>query len=331
NFQENSTVSVRVARGLNGHLEGLLDETDWSGEFCFVQAADTQFGLISRYIDKADPQPADSPTNRDADIAKEVHLTRRLVSEVNAISPAPRFLIVCGDMIDAFPVAVRDENGEQRREREQRRQRQLRAFADCFRQLRSDIPLVCVCGNHDIGDAPTPESVGIYRQTWGDDYFEFWIGGCQMLVVNSQYYVNSSQVPEEKSAMTRWLMTRLSQGKPAHRILFMHVPPFLTDAHSDADSYFTLPKADRLPLLDACLEAGVSAIFCGHYHRNAGGVYRDKLPVVVTSAVGAQIGNDRHGYRLVNVAKDAVRHSYVDLACEPVNLTNGADGCKACQ
>ena len=88
----------------------------------------------------------------------------------------------------------------------------------------------------------------------------------------------------------------------------------------------------RTRKLEQLWAAGVSKVFCGHYHRsqystvqystvqystvqystlqystvhltaavsrNAGGFYRD-LEVVVTSALGCQLGADTHGMRLV--------------------------------
>lgn len=65
-----------------------------------------------------------------------------------------------------------------------------------LRELDPDIPAVCVCGNHDIGDQPTPVTVQNYRDSFGDDYFVFWVGGVKCIVINSQYYENRSQVNE---------------------------------------------------------------------------------------------------------------------------------------
>ena len=53
-------------------------------------------------------------------------------------------------------------------------------------------------------------------------------------------------------------------------------------------------------------------IFCGHYHRNAGGFYNG-IEQVVTSAIGAQLGNDESGIRIVNVSEDKITHEYVNL------------------
>ncbi|KAH6942876.1 hypothetical protein HPB50_011388 [Hyalomma asiaticum] len=58
--------------------------------------------------------------------------------------------------------------------------------------------------------------------------------------------------------------------------------------------------------------SGVRAIFCGHYHRNAGGFYKD-MEVVVTSAVGAQLGCDTHGLRVVKVGENKIEHQYYAL------------------
>lgn len=55
-------------------------------------------------------------------------------------------------------------------------------------RLHPSIRPICVCGNHDIGNQPTKESIDEYRRDFGDDYFEFWCGGCRFVVVNSQLY-----------------------------------------------------------------------------------------------------------------------------------------------
>ena len=52
--------------------------------------------------------------------------------------------------------------------------------------------------------------------------------------------------------------------------------------------YFNIDLDLRLSMLQKFKSAGVSKIFCGHYHRNAGGWDQD-MELVVTSAVGAQV------------------------------------------
>ena len=55
-------------------------------------------------------------------------------------------------------------------------------------------------------------------------------------------------------------------------------------------------------------------MFCGHYHANAGGFYREDLEVVVTTAVGCQINSGvSHGMRIVRVDRDSVTHHFHTL------------------
>jgi len=76
-----------------------------------------------------------------------------------------------------------------------------------------------------------------------------------------------------------------------------HIPPFINDP-MEHSGYFPLGKEVRLDLLARFSKAGVSHWFCGHYHRNAGGVFlRDgkQLEVIVTGATGANIETDPSG------------------------------------
>uniref|UniRef100_A0A3B3T6K3 Calcineurin-like phosphoesterase domain containing 1 n=1 Tax=Paramormyrops kingsleyae TaxID=1676925 RepID=A0A3B3T6K3_9TELE len=57
---------------------------------------------------------------------------------------------------------------------------------------------------------------------------------------------------------------------------------------------------------------GVKAVFSGHYHRNAGASH-DGLDMVVSSAVGCQLGTDPHGVRIVVVTGDRLVHRYHSL------------------
>ncbi len=62
------------------------------------------------------------------------------VAMINAMKPVPLFVVVCGDLIHAFPKNV--EKGEQ----------QVADLKKVFEQLHKEITLVCVCGNHDVGE-----------------------------------------------------------------------------------------------------------------------------------------------------------------------------------
>lgn len=64
---------------------------------------------------------------------------------------------------------------------------------------------------------------------------------------------------------------------------------------------------------------GVRHFFCGHYHRNAGGFYKD-MELVITSAIGMTLGKDKSGFRIVKVKKDTVSHQYYELDDVPKTI-----------
>ena len=64
----------------------------------------------------------------------------------------------------------------------------------------------------------------------------------------------------------------------------------------------------------------VGVIYLFDLYRNAGGFYKD-LEVVVTSAIGCQIGPDDHGMRVVKVDQEKVSHHYHPLNNFPMRIT----------
>ena len=88
-------------------------------------------------------------------------------------------------MVDAFPI-----------ERAKLRESQVNDLKKSLSELDSGIKLVCICGNHDVGDEPTKDTIDQYSKEFGDDYFSFWCRGCKFITLNSQLYFNSSKVPE---------------------------------------------------------------------------------------------------------------------------------------
>lgn len=275
------------------------EETQWQGAFTFIQAADTQLGLQAKCEEEKEENPGGWQ--------KEIQWCTQMVDEVNQMETKPKFLVICGDLIDAFPYDGDLSEIETRKAQEIDLKKVL---------LGLNIPLVCVCGNHDVGNTPTEKTVLKYRDSFGDDYFSFWCGGVYFLALNSQFWQDRTEAPKLAEEQDEWLEKELEYikaKKPVHAIIFQHIPPFLENIDEETQ-YFNLPTDTRKQLLEKFIKAGVKYVFCGHYHRNSGGSYNG-LEVVVTSAVGAQLGTDTNGYRIVNVGKDKVVHSYKGLNC----------------
>lgn len=88
---------------------------------------------------------------------------------------------------------------------------------DIFKSLDPEIKLVCVCGNHDIGDVPTPEAAKIYRTQFGQDYFSFCYGGVQFVILNSQYFKCPDVMRDETNKQSEFIdQLAFTNPKPKH-------------------------------------------------------------------------------------------------------------------
>ncbi|XP_063284913.1 serine/threonine-protein phosphatase CPPED1 [Pelobates fuscus] len=269
-------------------------ESQWKGPFYFIQGADPQFGLMKSW------EIGECDYGGD-EWEKEIRLTEQAVQAINKLSPKPKFFVLCGDLVHSMPGIEFKEDQE-------------RDLKNVLQKTNQDIPLVFVSGNHDIGNAPTTETIKSYCNNWGDDYFAFWVGGVLFLVLNSQFFFDSSACAELKENHARWLAAQLAvaeKRKCKHAIIFQHIPLFLQNPDED-NNYFNVEKNLRQELLEMFHKAGVKAVFSGHYHRNAGGLYKN-LDMVVTSAIGCQLGDDQHGVRVVVVTEEKIIHRYYSL------------------
>lgn len=139
------------------------------------------------------------------------------------------------------------------------------------------------------------------------------------MVINSQYYKDGTLVEDLKKEQDRWLDEQLKLATTAkHAVVFLHIPLFLKSVDED-EGYFNLSKKDREEILKKLKEAGVKYVFAGHYHRNDGGFDGD-LEMVVTSAIGFPLGEDKPGMRVVSVREDKITHSFEDLDDFPKHI-----------
>jgi 3',5'-cyclic AMP phosphodiesterase CpdA len=289
-----------------------FDSTSPFEPFTFVQLADTQFGFM----------------NFDIEWAEDIALSERAVHHINRLRPA--FAVVCGDLtnslVDLTPAADPDV-----------RTRQVADFKRVFAQLRDDIPLVCVCGNHDVGNRPTPASLARYSADFGDDFFSFRVRGVACIVANSNLWNLELDSPLVQQQFA-WLEAELARARDTHAqhtLLFCHHPIFLEAVdepdqsdhfgftyfvengvtHALANSYFHVPSAARHRLVDLLTRYGCKLVFTGHWHRNADILCpKSGVRVVVTTAVGKQLASDEPGFRVVSVTADDVQYPFFTFA-----------------
>jgi len=291
-----------------------MHSQNWESDFKFVVMADCQFGMfwdVNQGTNKCEP---------------EVALTDEAIKMINALKPM--FCIMCGDMTQVGPQGV-GRFGPGNIGTIQDYEDQLNIFKSQMKKIDPTIPLICVCGNHDIQNNPNSYTLQKYRENFGKDYFDFWAGGCRFLVINSTLYLNHDDVLDEYVKQNEWIDTKIKElqndRNTKHSFLFLHHPPMLKDIHEE-DEFFggtsaiNYPKSIRIPFLEMFQSVGVRAIFAGHYHRNAYAIYKN-MEVITTSAVGFQLGSDKSGFRIVKVNEDRIEHNYHTLE-DPLDFTS---------
>jgi len=242
-------------------------------------------------------------------------------------------VIVCGDLVHAFPAVFGIKSHTLRGLSGpfvDLSVLQVADFKKTISKIDPEIPLVCLCGNHDVGNSPTRASIDVWKSRFGDDYFTFWVGGVCNVVVNANLFSDPSSAWEDYKEHLKWLEHTLKEnafkgpganavdGSPAHLLMFQHQSWFL-EHHDEEDGYFTIPRERRDHVMDLLQEAKVRAVFAGHYHRNAYGRH-GTMEMVTTSAVGMQLGTDSSGFRMVKVWEHDIEHQYYGLDDMPTAI-----------
>jgi len=243
------------------------EESDWKGNYEFICMGDAQIGM--------------------GDQKKEEEFSKLAVEFINKRKDSIKFVIVCGD--HTHNLEDMWSKGDLEGGRKKRIQ-ELAAFKGIYSKLDETIPLVCVCGNHDVGNKPTEKTTQLYKEEFGDDYLSFWSGGVKFMVLNSQIVQGLSPSDELSIAHEKWAdkeFERKHENEPVHSVVMCHIPPFCWDPE-EKNTNFNWPKQKREMWLEKMVKANVKKVYCAHYHRRAGGRYKE-LEVVVSGALGTNI------------------------------------------
>ena len=210
-------------------------------------------------------------------------MLRRAVASVNRLWPRPRFLVLCGEnnVGNSSP-----HSGEL----------SLEAYRSALKLLAPNIAVVSVPGRSDFastGGVPTPEGLQAYRNSFGADYYSFWIGRIQFIVLNSALMMmegadTSSEMSDEIAKQAAWFEREAYIGRT--RGSQVHVlcsnPVFLRKHDEDqaekgdngeqksGATRLTLPFPVRSKLLETLRYSWGKYVFSSHPTRNGRGVYK---------------------------------------------------------
>lgn len=252
--------------------------------FYFIQLSDPQLGMFTN--------------NRD--FAQDAANFEFAVTAVNRLRPA--FVVITGDLVH--------KPGDPA---------QISEYRRILAKIDRSIPVYNIAGNHDVENAPTPESLAAYRKIFGPDRYTFRHQGLVGVVLNSSVIHTPEKAAAELVEQERWLRAELVQAKAEgarHIVVFQHHPWFIKTA-AEADQYFNIPVARRAAYLAMFREFGVRYLFCGHYHRNAE-AKDGEIENVTSGPVGKPLGGAKSGLRVAIVREDRIEHRYFELGDLPV-------------
>jgi serine/threonine-protein phosphatase CPPED1 len=258
---------------------GGIARAEESKPFFFIQLSDPQFGMNSQ----------------NADLQQETANFEFAIVTANRLKPA--FVIITGDLVN--------KAGDKS---------QVEEYLRIAAKLDRSIPLYQMPGNHDVGNAPTPESIAAYTARFGPDHYTFRRGSLLGVVLNSNLFRSPEGVRSQAQQQESWLKSELEkatrEGVP-HVVVFQHHPWFVKKV-DEPDQYDNLPRRERRRYLDLFREHGVTHVLAGHYHANSIGRY-EGIEMVTTGAIGKPLRHDVSGMRIVIVRETGIEHRFYHL------------------
>jgi serine/threonine-protein phosphatase CPPED1 len=259
---------------------------DGGKPFFFIQLSDPQFGMHAQ----------------NSDFQQETANFEFAIATANRLKPA--FVIVTGDLVN--------KSGDKAQAEEY-----LRIAA----KLDRSIPLHQVPGNHDVCNAPTPESIAAYTARFGPDHYTFRSGSLLGVVLNSNLLQSPKGARSQADQQDAWLKIELEKVKQegvSHVVVFQHHPWFVKNV-DEPDQYDNLPRQERRRYLDLFREHDVTHIFAGHYHANNIARY-SAIEMVTTGAIGMPLRHDVSGMRIVIVRDTGIEHRFYHLGEIPTQI-----------
>lgn len=247
-----------------------------------VFAAGAAFADEFRVVQMCDTQLGMGGYEHDVDSFEKA------VVQINALKPD--LVVICGDLVNTA--------GE-------------KSFAD-FQRIRAgfEVPCHVASGNHDVENEPTAESLALYRETIGEDYFTVDHKGYTFVIVNTQLW--KVAVPEESEKHQAWFEETLqaNHGRGQKSVIVGHYPLFGA-APDEEENYYNIPLALRGELLGLLLKHGVVAFMAGHMHKNNETEYKG-IPMIASASTSKNFDGAPMGFRVWTLDEDGpVSHEYV--------------------
>lgn len=242
-------------------------------------------------VQVTDPQMGFYTDNRD--MTYETENLTRIVEAVNRLHPDA--VVFTGDY-------VHDPESEA----------QWSEFLRIAARIDPRIRTAHIPGNHDLRIENGAVDITPYEKHIGKDHFRIRVKGALLTGINSERLkVEDSDLAAAEEEIRRMESSLARKRKGEVSILFTHHPFFLQRI-DEPEGYSTLAPEIRRRCFADFERLRVDAVFAGHLHDNAEAEYRG-IPMIVTSAVGRQLGAAKPGVRIIWIREGSIRHRYFPI------------------
>lgn len=281
----------------------------FSNSATLVLARERRISMFTRILEPSLSEPFYFlfVTMRDSGIANEQDKGKfkSLLTHVNKMKPAPKFIVLCGGIVD---------NQNSRKDGEKKEKTELEGFLDC---LNSSIKVLRVASKEDFKKGANKQDVDEYRDSFGDDWYGFWVCGVAFLVINSFYIQEdiSDSLEAVRDEQEDWIESELLQQQifqAKWSVVLQDTAPAESKLDDDNDLHAS-------KLLEKFHMAGVSHIFC----RKRSNAYEETESHFGTEIVSSDVTKDEVlSIRLIKMTSDEIRHRLYTLQDLPehVNL-----------
>lgn len=199
-------------------------------------------------------------------------MLKRTVAAINRIYPRPRFVALSGSTRVCSSTADQDEEA-------------LTKYRKTLRLLAPNIAVVTVPGASDFPNGvPDQSSLETFRNTYGADFYSFWIGRIMYVVLNSPLMLvdstssvlSSSYIAKERTKQSEWFEREVYVGRTrgAQVCVLMSNPLFLKKPEESREDDDVLPKKIAGPIIDTLRLSWGKYVFSSHPTRNGKGIHR---------------------------------------------------------
>ncbi len=230
-----------------------------------------------------------------------ISIFKQQIDEINLLDPD--FVINSGDLIDGGPGEAAE----------------IEAMWDEFDEIvtRFQVPLVMVCGNHDIW---SQLSRAIYERRYGRTYFSFDHKGAHFVVLDTEV-LDEQNTPVDRIAgkQLEWLKDDLAANvDKSPTFVFLHKPFWSYEQKTPwrgeqvEESVVAHWMKNVHPLL---VEYGVDAVFGGHWHAYTKYPSIDGIDYYVSGGGGAGLDeNNEAGGEFYHYCPVTVRNGQFKVA-----------------